>query len=134
MTERARSRVFAAGLLVTAAAVVAMLLPMVASSETAGVREIRLVARDMTFYVEGQQEPNPTIALRPGEQVRIRIRNEDAGMRHDFAVQAWGVASRMLDDRGQEDSVLLRAPAEPGTTAYVCTPHSRMMSGTVRVE
>ena len=88
----------------------------------------------MTFYVEGQSEPNPTIVLRPGEQVRLRLRNDDAGMRHDFAIKAWAVATGVLEDRGQEDTIVFRVPETKGTTAYTCTPHSKMMSGTLRVE
>lgn len=134
MTTQARNSAILGGAVFVVAVLAATLLPMIASSGTGELREIRLVARDMAFYMDGVDEPNPTIVLRPGEQVRIRVRNEDAGMRHDFAVKAWTIASRMLENRGEEDTVLVRAPAERGTTTYTCTPHPKMMSGTLRVE
>ena len=134
MTVRARHRAIAAGVAIGVAALAATLLPMLVSSSAADPREIRLVIRDMTFYVEGQTEPNPTIAVRAGEQVRVRVRNEEAGVRHDFAVEAWSVATRMLEDRGHEDAILFRVPDQRGTATYICTPHAKMMSGILRVE
>jgi plastocyanin len=119
---------------IAVAALVATLLPMRASSSSAAPRTLNLVVRDMTFYLDGRSDPNPTIVLAAGEQVKLRIRNEDAGMRHDFVVKAWSVASRMLDDRGEEDTITFRAPETKGTTTYTCTPHAKMMSGTLRVE
>jgi plastocyanin len=123
-----------AGVVIGVIALMATLLPMIASSPPDGVRDIRIVVRDMAFYVDGGTEPNPAISVRAGEQVRIRLRNEDAGMRHDFTVRAWTVGTRMLADRGDEDQVVFQVPAERGTQTYQCTPHSKMMSGTIRVE
>ena len=118
-----------AGLIVSAIA-----LGMHASSTSAGVREVRLVVRDMTFYVEGQNDPNPVLSFRPGEQVRLVLRNEDAGMRHDFVVEAWQVATRVLEDRGEQDTIAFTVPGEPGTHTYHCTPHAKMMSGRITVQ
>ena len=53
-----------AGIALVLAAVGAIVL----SARDPGPREIRLVARDMTFYVEGRPEPNPTLRLRPGNR------------------------------------------------------------------
>jgi plastocyanin len=72
--------------------------------------------------------------MRAGEQVKVHLRNEDAGMRHDFAVNAWTVSTKVLEDRGEEDTIVFRAPLDRGTTTYLCTPHSKMMSGTIRIE
>ena len=107
---------------------------MRAASGSADVRDLKIVVRDMTFYLDGQPEPNPTIVLKAGEQVRVHLRNEDAGMRHDFTIKAWDVATRVLEDRGEADTISFRAPAARGETTYLCTPHSKMMSGTLRVE
>jgi hypothetical protein len=134
MTIRARNRAIIGGLIVGAAALAATLLPMLASPERGdGIRDITLVVRNMTFYVDGQTDPNPTIALRPGELVRITLRNEDAGMRHDFAVQSWALATKVLQERGAMDAIVFRVPAEKGTTAYQCTPHATMMRGVLEI-
>ena len=97
-------------------------------------REIRIVVKDMTFYVDGQDMPNPMLRVNAGEQVRITLRNEDAGMTHDFAVASWKVGTRALMDKGEEDALVFRVPYQRGTTAYHCTPHSEMMRGTIQVE
>lgn len=134
MSARSGTRILVAAGAIGIAALIATLLPMRASSTSAEPRDVKLIVRDMAFYLEGNPEPNPEIVVRPGEQVRLRLRNEDAGMRHDFSIAAWTVATRMLEDRGQEDTVLFRVPHTTGRTTYVCTPHPKMMSGTLRVE
>jgi plastocyanin len=123
-----------AGLVLAAAVSLAILLPIVSTSGSESVREINLVVRDMSFYLDGRGDPNPTIVLRAGERVTVRVRNEDAGMRHDFSIKAWSVGTRMLEDRGEEDAVTFRVPDARGTGTYTCTPHPKMMSGTLRVE
>lgn len=137
MTVRARNRIAIVGILIGIAALAATLLPMIAFSRSPDadpVRDVRLVVRDMSFYLDGQSEPNPTLTVRAGEQVRLRVRNEQPGMRHDFAVQAWQVATRTLEDRGEEDTITFRVPVERGDHTYLCTPHATMMRGTIRVE
>jgi plastocyanin len=133
MTARAKNGMFVTGVTIAVVAVAAMLLPMVASSNE-DVRTIEIVARDMAFYVDDGQSPNPAITLRAGERVRIHLRNQDAGMRHDFVIKAWTVSTKLLEDRGEEDVVEFRVPEERGTHQYTCTPHTKMMSGTIRVE
>ena len=115
-------------------ALAATLLPMIASSRSDGVHEVRLVVRDMTFYIEGENQPNPTLTVRAGEQVRLVIRNEDPGMRHDFVIDEWQVSTRMLADRGDDDVITFLVPSQPGDRTYHCTPHSKMMRGTIRVQ
>jgi plastocyanin len=135
MTIRARNRAIVGGLIVGAVALAASLLPMLASpTDGDGVRDIRLVVRNMAFYVDGRNDPNPAIALRAGELVRITLRNEDAGIRHDFAVQSWGVATKVLQDRGATDTVEFRVPLDKGTATYLCTPHSTMMRGVLKID
>lgn len=112
----------------------ATLLPMLASSAPDEVREIRLVVRNMNFYVDGESEPNPTLTVRPGEQVRLVLKNDDPGMSHDFVVKEWEVATKILEDRGQEGSITFKAPSSPGEQVYHCTPHAKMMRGTIRVQ
>jgi len=134
MTIRAKNRAIVAGSLMAVIALAASLLPMIAASDPYAVREIRIVVRDMAFYVDGGTEPNPAITVRRGEKVRVRLRNEDAGMRHDFAIKAWTVATKILDDQGEEDAVSFRAPRQRGSQPYQCTPHAKIMSGVIRVE
>jgi plastocyanin len=96
------------------------------------VREVRLVVRDMTFYVEGQSESNPTIFARPGERLRIVLRNTDVGMSHDFVIRSWRVNTRLLKGKG-EDAIEFIVPTTRGAHIYSCTPHAEMMSGTLVV-
>jgi plastocyanin len=96
-------------------------------------REITLVVRDMTFYVEGDREqPNPLITLRRGERVRVVLQNDERGMTHDFALPALGVATDLLDWK-ERDEVTFTVPDQPGTYEYVCSPHRLMMKGTLKV-
>jgi plastocyanin len=96
-------------------------------------REIQIVARNMTFYVDGRAEANPALRVRRGENLRIVFRNEDAGMKHDFVIPDWDVEMKTLAGKG-ETSITFRVPdrAAPGT--YICTPHSAMMRGTIAIE
>lgn len=120
-----------------AAIIVAGLLPIVASSRTARTpspREIRMVVRDMTFYIEGQNEPNPALRVRAGEQIRMVLRNEDPGMSHDFAVSSWQVMTPLLHTPGSEAVVVFGVPQRRGTYTYSCTPHAKIMRGDIQVE
>jgi plastocyanin len=98
----------------------------------AGVREITLVGRDMAFYVDGQSSPNPTIAVRPGERVRITLRNETPGIVHDLAIDALGIATSPLK-AGDTDTLEFRAPDRSGRYDYHCRPHALMMRGVLDV-
>ena len=114
----------------------AALIPIAVSSRAQpSTREIRLVARNMTYYVEGSPDPNPTLRVRRGELVRILLSNSDPGMAHDFGIDAWSVRTRLLDDKAKNEAVIqFQAPGNPGVTTYSCTPHAQMMRGTIRVE
>jgi plastocyanin len=133
MTTRAKNRMFVTGFAIAAAALAATLLPIVASSSEK-VRTIDVVVRDMAFYVDNGATPNPPIIVRAGERVRVRVSNQDAGMRHDFTIKAWTVSTKVLEERGEEDAVEFRVPDERGTQTYTCTPHAKMMSGIIRIE
>jgi plastocyanin len=125
-------------LLVGAAVVALAFVPRVAgdalkgANDGASVREIRIVARHMTFYVDGQSAPNPTIHARPGERLRLVLRNTDIGMSHDFVVRSWRVNTRLLKGKG-EDSIEFTVPLSRGVHVYSCNPHAEMMSGTIVV-
>ena len=112
----------------------AVFMPPRASTTSAGeIRTIHLAMRDMTYYVEGQHEPNPTLRVRRGERVRIIVSNHDVGMKHDFGVDAWRTRTGLIDGVG-DARVEFVAPATSGETVYSCTPHGAMMHGTIRVE
>jgi plastocyanin len=124
-------------LLLIAVAALAVVPRMAGDALSAGdaesaVRVINLVARDMTFYVDGQAAPNPALHARPGERIRVVLKNTDAGMSHDFAIRSWGVTTKLLKGKG-EDSVEFTVPSARGAYDYSCTPHAEMMSGTLIV-
>lgn len=118
-----------AAVFVVAAAAGAIVL----SARGPAAREIRLVARDMAFYVEGQADANPTLRLRAGETVRLVLRNEDPGMTHDFAIPEWGAVTRRLEG-SEEATITFRVPDRPVSQTYRCRPHSKIMRGTILVE
>jgi FtsP/CotA-like multicopper oxidase with cupredoxin domain len=122
-------------LMVAAVASVA-LLPMVAASRSGDPlpREVRIVAKDMAFYVNGEQTPNPTLRFKAGERIRLVLRNEDTGMTHDFVIKEWNVATGTLTDKGAEDTIVFRVPKQRASTAYRCSPHSEMMRGSVHID
>jgi plastocyanin len=95
-------------------------------------REVTLVARNMTFYVSGDSTPNPTIRLTAGENVRVVLRNEDAGIEHDFSVSALDLRVPVTTGASIESAVM-RVPLRPGGYEYVCTPHAQMMKGRIEI-
>ena len=99
-----------------------------AGDDASAARVIHLVARDMTFYVAGEPEPNPTIHARAGERIRLVLNNADGGMSHDFAIRSWRVTTSLLKGKG-EVSVEFTVPEARGSYIYSCTPHAEMMSG-----
>jgi plastocyanin len=125
------------GLALAVIAAAALLLPRIVStreSTTApGARDLLIVARGMTYYVDGGDEPNPSLQFKPGEQIKLTFRNEDAGMEHDFAIPGWGLATKRLQGEGQ-DVVAFTVPGRAESGKYACTPHSEMMNGQVVVE
>jgi plastocyanin len=97
-------------------------------------REITLVARGMAFYLENDPDtPNPTIQLRPGETIRVVLRNEEPGMMHDFDIPALGGAGLSLLGWQESGQMTINVPDKPGTYEYICTPHRLMMRGFLRV-
>lgn len=127
------------GLVAALAIFVALIGPKIVASLGArdDVREIRLVVRDMAYYIETGDDtagdPNPTLKFKAGEQIRIVFHNDDRGMEHDFTIREWRVATKMLTGRG-DDTIIFRVPKDARSARYVCTPHSGMMSGQIVVE
>jgi plastocyanin len=117
---------------VAAAIVVATSLAVTLSSGADAAREIVLEVRGMAFYMDGAGAANPVVRARPGELLRVTVRNSDAGLVHDFAVADLGVVLRPVQG-GATGSVVFRAPREGGTYLYVCQPHAQMMRGRLEV-
>jgi plastocyanin len=124
------ARVAAAAGLLSIAALMA-LMPLMASARGAS-REIVLVARQMAFYVEGGGEPNPTLVVRPGEEVRIVLKNQEPGVFHDLKVGGVNVSVEPIR-AGATATLTFRAPDRPGRYEYVCRPHAQMMTGVLLV-
>ena len=114
-------------LLIAAAGVLAV------SAQNPAPREVRMVVRNMTYYLEGGTEANPTLRLGRGESVRVVLRNDDAGMKHDFVVADWDAATGLIAGK-RETAVVIHAPSSAGRTVYHCTPHEETMRGTILVE
>ena len=117
---------------VASAIVVATSLAVTLSSGADAAREIVLEVRGMAFYMDGAGAANPVVRARPGELLRVTVRNSDAGLVHDFAVADLGVVLRPVQG-GATGSVVFRAPREGGTYLYVCQPHAQMMRGRLEV-
>lgn len=121
-----------AKLVMTAVAVLLLGVLAIAVTRPAP-REISLVARGMAFYLEDGDLPNPTITVKPGERVRVRLLNQERGIRHDFAVPGLRAA---MDSLGwnQSGDVTFEAPEQPGLYEYWCRPHMMMMRGKIIVQ
>ena len=118
-------------LLVAVCLIVGTLIPVMSRSEA---REIHLVVRDMAFYLaEDPQTANPTITVRAGETVHLVIRNEDRGLKHDFALPIADASTRTLSF-GEQGEMTLTVPSKPGTYEYVCRPDRAMMRGVINVQ
>lgn len=113
--------------------VFAFVLPQRASTSSGEVRVIHLVVRDMAYHVNGHTAANPTLHLRRGERVRIVVSNQDAGMKHDFGIDAWRKRTNLIEGIG-EARLELVAPEVAGDAVYSCAPHGALMRGTIRVE
>lgn len=102
-------------------------------------REVRLVARDMAYYLPGGTTPNPTLSFAPGERVRVVLVNEDLGLAHDVVAPGLGLATPLVlgrptgQGRGAVATDVVRAPDRPGTHEYVCSLHPVLMRGLIEV-
>ena len=111
---------------------VVMLGALAAALARPAPREVTLVARGMTFYLENGNQPNPTLTFKAGERVRIVLRNEDRGISHNVAVPS-SQAEFSPIGWNQSAAVVFEVPEAPGTYEYWCRPHMMMMRGTIIV-
>lgn len=91
-----------------------------------GVHTVVLTAKDMKFNMS-----NPTIAVAPGEIVRIVIRNEDPGMKHDLLIPQLQLRTPVLEF-GDEAVLQFRVP-KTGSLEYLCSFHPISMRGLLEV-
>ena len=118
--------------LVAVVSAIAVTGAIILSARGPSGREIHLIGRNTTFYVEGSADPNPILRVKPGESIRIVFRNADAGMRHDFTIPDWDVESSVVPGLG--DTVVTFKAPQQGRAEYNCTPHATVMKGTIAVE
>jgi len=121
---------------VTVVVVLAVSLGLLAGARTLNshrpaVQELTLVARGMSFRLEGSCNENPEIRLRVGGHVRVRFRNEDTGVEHGLTIPEFGLQTGIL--KAGQEQILDLVPRSPGRFAYHCALHSRMMQGTLVV-
>jgi plastocyanin len=96
-------------------------------------REVMLVANGMSFALADEPEnANPALMLRAGERIRLVLKNDAPGMRHDVAIPAWDVATEPIGF-GETAQVTFTVPATSGRVDYYCRPHATMMRGLVDV-
>ncbi|MFB6345902.1 MAG: cupredoxin domain-containing protein [bacterium] len=80
-------------------------------------------------------EINPTLTVKKGKKVRIRLRNS-AGGPHDWAIPALNVETEVLNRRGDTTNISFKA-TNPGEYSYYCTVpghRSAGMEGTFIIE
>jgi plastocyanin len=97
------------------------------------VREVTLRVRNMAFYQDGVDTPNPTLTFAAGEQVRLVLVNEDHGFKHNLVIPALDFRTDIVDV-GQRQAVTITVPSSTGTHAYTCEPHAAMMRGNIAIE
>lgn len=120
-------------MVIAAAAALVVAAVVTSAGAREQVREIRLVARGMSFHLEADPATaNPTLTLQAGERVRLVLRNETPGIEHDLAVASLGIGLTPVS-AGQTTALDIEVPDRPGRHEYVCRPHAAMMKGIIEV-
>jgi plastocyanin len=128
-----RRRTLEIGALACAALAVGGAVLATVSAPDAGPREIRLVVRDMTYFVAGSGDGNPTLRLARGEKIRLVLTNDDPGYSHNVIAPVLGISTPLLT-HGRSQTVEVTVPDVPGVYKYACGPHSEMMRGNISIE
>jgi plastocyanin len=119
-------RMFAAGFAL-GAVVFALVGFSPGQGKTGLSREILLTTHGVAFYLPDRpNEPNPTIALKKGETVKLTLRNDEPGkILHCFRVG--GLKVKTTEDLATgESEVLTFTPKQAGTFPYACLMHAGM--------
>ena len=90
-------------------------------------REIVLEARDLAFG-----DANPTLSFKPGERIRLIVRNSDIGVLHSIRLP--GIDDTLRHIPWDEEVVIEFTAPEEGAFEYVCPQHAPKMQGRIRIE
>ena len=106
-----------------------VMIPLWSQSAVAGseAREIVLEARDLAFG-----DANPTLAFKPGERIRLIVRNSDIGVLHSIRLP--GIDDTLRHIPWDEQVVIEFTAPEEGTFEYICPQHAPKMQGRIRIE
>lgn len=122
---------FAAGAGFVSLVLVGLNVGFYSPAERLPMREIRLVAREMAFYLEGNSKPNPLLQVQARQKIRLYFSNLDPGMIHDVVFPALDLATQKI---AFGESAQLEFEVEGSlTTDYLCSLHAAMMKGEMRV-
>ncbi len=104
-------------------------VPIWSQSAVAGqeMREIVLEARDLAFG-----DANPTLSFKPGEKIRLIVRNTDIGVLHSIRLP--GIDDTLRHVPWDEEIVIEFTAPEEGAFEYVCPQHAPKMQGRIRIE
>ncbi len=91
-----------------------------------GAREIVLEVRDRTFA------GNPTLAFKPGERVRLIVRNHDIGVLHSIRLP--GIDDTLYHIPWDDQVVIEFTAPDDGSFEYICPQHAPKMQGSIRIE
>ncbi len=106
-----------------------VILPLWSQSAAAAddAREIVLEARDLAFG-----DANPTLSFKPGERIRLIVRNSDIGVLHSIRLP--GIDDVVRHIPWDEQVVIEFTAPEEGVFEYICPQHAPKMQGRIRIE
>ena len=72
---------------------------------------------------------NPTMIVKKGDLVKLRLNNTDTMMKHDLAIQDLDLKTSLLEP-GETTEIIFAANQE-GEYDYLCTVHPDQMKGKI---
>lgn len=95
--------------------------------------DLTLRARDMAFYLDGDDMPNPALVLPPDRRIRLTFVNQDRGIEHDLTLPELDRRTRVLPGNGSRQTLTFRTPEDPARSTYNCSLHLAMMRGAIEI-